>query len=103
MRRESSITVRSHRGRWEAAQLPGVFPVVSPLRRLVDLGYSDGKQSRRRRGRQSGCTGQGIEAAKLDRCEKQRLAELLWQEVDQCLARAERLSLAQAAPTDQEG
>jgi hypothetical protein len=47
--------------------------------------------------------GRGIEAAKVDRCEKQRLAELLWQEMDQCLAPADRLSRAHAAPTDQEG
>ena len=29
--------------------------------------------------------------------------ELLWQEMDQCLALADRLSHAQANPTDQEG
>ena len=29
--------------------------------------------------------------------------ELLWREMDQCLALADRLSLAQADPADQEG
>ena len=41
-------------------QLPGAFPVVSPLRRLGEVGYGGGKQSRRRCGRQSGCTGQAV-------------------------------------------
>jgi predicted RNase H-like HicB family nuclease len=53
--------------------------VVSPLRRSLELGYGGGEQSRRRRGRQSGRTGQAV------------MSELLFlvEEADDCFYRAQ--------------